>query len=128
MPRAKQSGSLTGSKHFKKPKDTPPSTPPLPSSTPTPEQQTDAKARERLKDRFQDTAKTANNVAQAVSSGVKAVNHAAKTVQRVSFGNLPKRAIVGALIGLVGLGMLVGHGMRSDAPQVQSPPTTQKSK
>jgi hypothetical protein len=75
MPRAKQSGSLTGSKHFKKPKDTP-------SPTPTPEQQTDAKARERLKDRFQDTAKTVGDVAQAAGSTVKAVSHAAKTVRR----------------------------------------------
>lgn len=83
MPRAKQSGSLTGSKHFKKPKDTPSSTPPsTPSSTPTPEQQTDAKARERLKDRFQQTAQTVGNAAQAVGNGVKAVNTAAKTVRR----------------------------------------------
>ena len=79
MPRAKQSGSLTGSKHFKKPKDTAPSTP---SSTPTPEQQTDAKARQRVKDRFQDTAKTVGNAAQAVGGTMKAVSHAAKTVRR----------------------------------------------
>jgi hypothetical protein len=26
------------------------------------------------------------------------------------------------------VGMLIGHGMRSDAPQVQSMPATQKSK
>lgn len=83
MPRAKQSGSLTGSKHFKKPKDTPPSTPPsTPESTPTPEQQTDAKARARLKERFQETAQTVGNAAQAVGNGVKAVNHVAKTVRR----------------------------------------------
>lgn len=83
MPRAKQSGSLTGSKHFKKPKDTPPSTPSsTPDSSPTPEQQTDAKARARLKERFQDTAKTVGNAAQAVGNGVKAVNQAAKTVRR----------------------------------------------
>jgi hypothetical protein len=83
MPRAKQSGSLTGSKHFKKPKDTPPSTPSsTPESTPTPEQQTDARARERLKDRFQQTAQTVGNAAQAVGNGVKAVNTAAKTVRR----------------------------------------------
>ncbi len=48
--------------------------------------------------------------------------------QRVSFSDLPKRAIVGALIGLLGLGMLIGHGMRSDDPQVQSAPVIQKSK
>ncbi|WP_414588993.1 hypothetical protein [Scytonema sp. PCC 10023] len=83
MPRAKQSGSLTGSKHFKKPKDTSPSTPPsTPDSTPTPEQQTDARARERLKDRFQQTAQTVGNAAHAVGNGVKAVNTAAKTVRR----------------------------------------------
>ena len=83
MPRAKQSGSLTGSKHFKKPKDTPPSTPSsTPDSTPTPEQQTDAKARARLKERFQETAQTVGNAAQAVGNGVKAVNHVAKTVRR----------------------------------------------
>jgi hypothetical protein len=83
MPRAKQSGSLTGSKHFKKPKDIPPSTPSsTPSFSPTPEQQTDARARERLKDRFQQTAQTVGNAAQAVGSGVKAVNNAAKTVRR----------------------------------------------
>ncbi len=83
MPRAKQSGSLTGSKHFKKPKDTPPSTPSsTPESTPTPEQQTDAKARERLKERFQETAQTVGNAAQAVGNGVKAVNTAAKTIRR----------------------------------------------
>lgn len=80
MPRAKQSGTLTGSKHFKKPKDTPPSTPlSTPDSTPTPEQQTDARARERLKERFQETAQTVGN---AVGNGVKAVNTAAKTVRR----------------------------------------------
>jgi hypothetical protein len=82
MPRAKQSGSLTGSRHFKKPKDTSPSTPSsTPDSTPTPEQ-IDAKARERLKDRFQQTAQTVGNTAQAVGSGVKAVNTAVKTVRR----------------------------------------------
>jgi hypothetical protein len=47
---------------------------------------------------------------------------------RASFSDLPKRAIVGGLIALVGLGVLIGHGMRSDAPQVQSMPATQKSK
>ncbi len=86
MPRAKQSGSLTGSKHFKKPKDTPP---PAPDSTPTPEQQTDAKARQRVKERFQDTAKTVGNAAQAVGNGVRAVNHAAKTVRRGFTGGSP---------------------------------------
>lgn len=90
MPRAKQSGSLTGSKHFKKPKDTPPSTPSsTPDSTPTPEQQTDAKARARVKERFQQTAQTIGNAAQAVSSGVKAVNTAAKTVRRGFTGGSP---------------------------------------
>jgi hypothetical protein len=71
MPRAKQSGGLTGSKHFKKPKDTPPPVAPAPSTqdTPTPEQQTDAKARQRVKERFQDTAKTVGNAAQAVGRG-----------------------------------------------------------
>ena len=83
MPRAKQSGSLTGSRHFKKPKDTPPSTPSsTPDSTPTPEQQTDARARERLKDRFQQTAQTVGNAAQAVGSAAKTVNNAVKTVRR----------------------------------------------
>jgi hypothetical protein len=83
MPRAKQSGSLTGSKHFKKPKDTPPSTPPsTPESTLTPEQEMDARVRARLKERFQQTAQTVGNAAQAVGSGVKAVNNAAKTVRR----------------------------------------------
>jgi hypothetical protein len=83
MPRAKQSGSLTGSKHFKKPKDTPSSTPlSTPDSTPTPEQQTDAKAPARLKERFQETAQTLGNAAQVVGSGVKTVNSAVKTVRR----------------------------------------------
>jgi hypothetical protein len=83
MPRAKQSGSLTGSKHFKKPKDTPPSTPPsTPSSTPTPEQEMDARVRARLKEKLQKTTETVGNAAQAVGNGVKAVNQAAKTVRR----------------------------------------------
>lgn len=82
MPRAKQSGSLTGSRHFKKPKDTPPSTPPsTPESTPTPEQ-VDVKARQRVKERFQDAAQAVGNAAQAVGGTVKAVNNAAKTVRR----------------------------------------------
>jgi len=90
MPRAKQSGTLTGSKHFKKPKDTPPSTPPsTPESTPTPEQQTDAKARQRVKERFQQTAQTVGNAAQTVGNGVKAVNTAVKTVRRGFTGGSP---------------------------------------
>jgi hypothetical protein len=88
MPRAKQSGSLTGSKHFKKPKDTPPSTPPTPDSTSTPEQ-VDAKARARVKERFQDAAKTVGNAAQAVNGTVKTVNNAVKTVRRGFTGGSP---------------------------------------
>jgi hypothetical protein len=48
--------------------------------------------------------------------------------RRASFSGLPRRAAVGALLGLLGLSILVGHGMRADAPQVQSAPATQKSK
>jgi hypothetical protein len=48
--------------------------------------------------------------------------------QHVSFNNLSKRATVGVLIGLVGVGMLIGHGIRSDDPQVRSMPAIQKSK
>jgi len=87
MPRAKQSGSLTGSKHFKKPKDTPPSTPSsTPDSTPTPEQEMDARVRARLKEKLQKTTETVGNAAQAVGGGVKAVSTAAKTVRRAFAG------------------------------------------
>lgn len=83
MPRAKQSGSLTGSRHFKKPQNTPDSTPPsTPDSISTPEQQTDAKARQRVKERFQQTAQAVGNAAHVVGSGVKTVERAAKTVRR----------------------------------------------
>lgn len=90
MPRAKHSGSLTGSRHFKKPKDAPPSTPKsTPDSTPTPEQEVDAKARQRLKDRFQQTAQAAGNTAQAVGNGFKAANTAVKTVRQGLKGGSP---------------------------------------
>lgn len=36
---------------------------------------------------------------------------------RVTFEDIPKRAIVGGLIVLMGLGMLIGQGIKEDTPQ-----------
>lgn len=46
---------------------------------------------------------------------------------RISFADIPKRSLVGTLIALLGLGMLIGQAMRSDAPQSQ-PVTSTKSR
>lgn len=80
MPRAKQAGSLTGSKHFKKPDDTS-------TATPTPD---------RIKETLRNTAATVNNVAQTVGNvvqtvgtGAKAVDRAVKTVRRGFAGGSP---------------------------------------
>jgi len=46
--------------------------------------------------------------------------------QRVSFADIPKRAIAGGLIALLGVGVMIGHVVRPDTPQ-QSETTTQKN-
>ncbi len=42
------------------------------------------------------------------------------------YAHIPKRALVGGLIALVGLGVMIGHVARPDTPQVQ--PVTAKEK
>jgi hypothetical protein len=46
---------------------------------------------------------------------------------RISFADIPKRVIAGGLIALLGVGILIGHAVREDAPQTQ-PTTSTKSR
>jgi hypothetical protein len=44
-----------------------------------------------------------------------------------TYADIPKRAIAGGLIALVGLGVMIGHVARPDTPQVQ-PATARQEK
>ncbi|KAB8316158.1 GIY-YIG nuclease family protein [Tolypothrix campylonemoides VB511288] len=39
--------------------------------------------------------------------------------RRISFENIPIRLVAGGLVALLGIGMLIGHGMRSPSPEMQ---------
>ena len=43
-----------------------------------------------------------------------------------SYADIPKRALAGGLIALLGVGVMIGHIARPDTPQVQSVPVTQR--
>jgi hypothetical protein len=45
---------------------------------------------------------------------------------RISYADIPKRALVGGLIVLLGVGVMIGHVVRPETPQVQ--PATVKEK
>ncbi len=45
--------------------------------------------------------------------------------RRISFEDIPVRLVAGGLVALLGVGMLIGQGMRSHSPEVQ--PTTTRS-
>lgn len=45
-----------------------------------------------------------------------------------SYADIPKRAIAGGLLALLGLGVMIGHVMRPDTPQIQPMTTRQETK